>query len=136
MGNVSFQRQIFVSDSSVKYGWDPAFIKLKLHEKYQDSFDPTKLDEYDNYLAEIKSRTVETLPSLDRPRVTIEKANCPICGAPIYNDDKWFGRYTRTPGWGCTEGGSLHFIQWKANQICRKRGQNIPFKERGVLENA
>ena len=71
MGSSSFQRQIFVSDSSVKYGWDPAFIKLKLHEKYQDSFDPTKLDEYDNYLAELKSRTVETLPSLDRPRVTI-----------------------------------------------------------------
>lgn len=136
MSSLSFQRQIFVSDSSVKYTWEPAFIKMKLYERYGDEFDPSKVDEYDNYLAQIKSETAEILSSQTEPIVRIiENANCPICGASIINDDKWFGKYTRTPGWRCTEGGSLHFIQWKANRICSNRNEKKPFEEMGEMQS-
>lgn len=136
MANTAFEKQVFVSNSSVKYGWDPSRIKTLLEEKYGKQFEPERLDEYDNFLAGIKSKTAIRLSS-DQPRIVhIENATCPICGAPIINDDKWFGRLTRTPGWYCTEGKALHFIQWKANNICRNRKQPIPFEEIGDTQNA
>lgn len=128
MASIAFERQVFIGDSSVKYGWSIEETRRLLREKYEN-FDPDLIPEYDNYLADIKSRTPVVLSS-DKPKVVhMENVSCPICGAPIVNDDKWFGKYTRTPGWSCTNGGTTHFLWWKANNIRRKQGLPIVFEE-------
>jgi len=128
MGSLNFEKQVFIGDASVKYGWSIEETRRLLRERYE-TFDPDLINEYDNYLADIKSRTIAALSS-DKPKVVhIKDANCPICGAPIVNDDKWFGKYTRTPGWSCTNGGTTHFLWWKANNIRRKQGLPIVFEE-------
>lgn len=42
---------------------------------------------------------------------------CPICGSEVTRDRVWDGRYTGEPGWRCTRGGLLHFLQDKAQRI-------------------
>ena len=130
MTNVAFERQVFVNDMSIKFGYEPNEIKDMLEKKF-DKFDIYRVDEYENYLAECRSRTKFTSSKDIKPKaVFAEGFMCPICGKPVIVDDRWFGRYTRTFGWRCSDAGISHFLQWKANNIRRNQGLQFVFQER------
>lgn len=132
MSNVAFERQVFVNDMSIKLGYEPEHIKKLLTDMYK-SFDPDKISEYETYLVDCRSRTKLSLSS-DEPKVVHAIGfMCPICGANTIVDDRWFGRYTRTPGWRCAKEGITHFLYWKANNIRRNQGLPIVFPE---MENS
>jgi hypothetical protein len=49
---------------------------------------------------------------------------CPICGSKTYRDRVWDGKYTRTLGWRCTQGGLRHFLEVKAQRIRKNQVEN------------
>ena len=49
---------------------------------------------------------------------------CPICGAKTYPDHRWDGKYTKTPGWRCQNGGMRHFLEVKGKQIQQQLAEN------------
>jgi len=49
---------------------------------------------------------------------------CPVCGGKTYRDRKWDGKYTRTLGWRCENGGLAHFLQAKAKRIQNNVNEN------------
>lgn len=49
---------------------------------------------------------------------------CPICGAKTYPDHRWDGKYTKTPGWRCQNGGVRHFLEVKGKQIQQQLAEN------------
>jgi hypothetical protein len=57
------------------------------------------------------------------PRAPDPMPPCPICGAATTRDTRWDGRRTRELGWCCTEGGTRHFLQAKADRIRTRLAQ-------------
>lgn len=49
---------------------------------------------------------------------------CPICGSKTYRDRTWDGKYTRTLGWRCQNGGLRHFLEAKAVKIKQQLAGN------------
>lgn len=49
---------------------------------------------------------------------------CPICGGKTYRDRDWDGKYTKTLGWRCHQGGLKHFLQAKAERIQKNQAEN------------
>ena len=52
------------------------------------------------------------------------KPTCPICGAKTFPDHRWDGKYTKTPGWRCEEGGLRHFLEAKSERIKKQFAEN------------
>ena len=52
---------------------------------------------------------------------------CPICGAKTYRDRTWDGKYTKTLGWRCMQGGLQHFLEAKAQSIQKNQAENPVF---------
>lgn len=53
-----------------------------------------------------------------------QEFTCPICGAKTYPDHRWDGKYTKTPGWRCTNGGLRHFLEAKGKRIQQQLAEN------------
>ena len=49
---------------------------------------------------------------------------CPICGSKTYHDQNWDGKYTKTLGWRCINGGLHHFLQAKNERIKKNFAEN------------
>lgn len=49
---------------------------------------------------------------------------CPICGGKTYRDRDWDGKYTKTLGWRCQQGGLKHFLQAKTERIQKNLAEN------------
>ncbi len=54
----------------------------------------------------------------------VDPAVCPICGGKTYPDPRWNGKYTKTPGWRCKNGGISHFLQAKGQRIQKNLAEN------------
>ncbi len=53
-----------------------------------------------------------------------QEFTCPICGGKTYPDHRWDGKYTKTRGWRCANGGLRHFLVAKGKQIQQQLAEN------------
>lgn len=128
-GSIVVQRQIFLSEAEVKYRIPVNRIREILSTEF-GGFSPDDIPDYERRLAYISSQILMPVPEPSYDGYNfIPDEKCPICGSRIYYDATWNNKISRTPGWRCEEGGLLHHLQWRANNIMRIKGQTPYFKE-------
>jgi len=123
------RKQIFLSEAEVKFRITQERIRELLSQEF-GQFSPENIPLYEERLAYIASQTqmkVNDLSYKDYKFIPNEK--CPMCGARIYYDGNWNNRIAKTPGWRCEKGGLLHHLQYRANIMMKRQGQEPYFKE-------
>jgi hypothetical protein len=55
---------------------------------------------------------------------SLDTSACPICGGKTYRNPCWDGKYTKTLGWRCENGGVGHFLQTKQALIQKNLAEN------------
>lgn len=101
----------------------------------RDQFTGYKQAKEGFYMARLREIMIKKEDALEEEEKRKEHiVLCPICGAQTYGDYRLYGKYTKTPGWKCSKGGSSHFYQEKTNKMMERLGMNPAFP-RKELEN-
>lgn len=126
-------KQIYIVNATARFGFTEKKTTELLAKKF-GSFDPNKKDEYDQFLAGEREKILSYFSKRNSEVTYVTNEVCPICGAPIINDDTLIGKYSKINGWRCKLGGKLHYWQARTNLVMKNTGKPNIYEE--YTENA